>query len=374
MLRSKAISTLEANRVETSQGTFLAAGGHQFRTLWVRDFCFAVPGLLSIGWEDLVGRQLELILSRQRADGLLPRGLDTVNPKWRVVRHTALRFLPSAPRAFMSGDLKAEYLGEHGTPAFDSGLLWIGSWAAWRRATGSTALDRREAIGNILRWTASFLHDGLLHQPPFSDWQDSARREGLLLHTQLLFLRAAREYLAVWPGADLPFEAAVFEDALRRFARLLPNGLLEETPGRGQASLETQLLVLSDPGLLPEIDRGALWKSLCVSELWKTPGLPVHPPYPAADVSWTTKAVGLRRYHDGFQWGWLAADLARIAYLRGDRDRGDRLLEELGRWDAEEKFLSEIYEDGAPVRTMLYRSESPFTWTAAKVLEALAAR
>ncbi|RYZ97831.1 MAG: hypothetical protein EOP11_21490, partial [Proteobacteria bacterium] len=115
-LKEKALRTIEANLVETEKGLFLTAGGNQFRTLWTRDFCFSVPGLLAAGWRDLVERQLGLILSFAEFSQL-PRGIDPLNPKLRVVWGTAFRFLPPPFANAYAKPLKAEYLGEHGTPA-----------------------------------------------------------------------------------------------------------------------------------------------------------------------------------------------------------------------------------------------------------------
>ena len=78
-------NSLKANIISTSEGPMLAAGHSHFRTLWTRDFCFSVPGLLLIGERDLARRQLELIWKHQRKDGLLPRGIDVMAPQLRVI-------------------------------------------------------------------------------------------------------------------------------------------------------------------------------------------------------------------------------------------------------------------------------------------------
>ena len=77
--------SLEANTVQTASGPITVAGSHQFKTFWVRDFCFAVPGLLALGHHEQVRKQLAIALDHQRADGLIARGFDVINPKLRVV-------------------------------------------------------------------------------------------------------------------------------------------------------------------------------------------------------------------------------------------------------------------------------------------------
>lgn len=369
-LKRKAIATLEANKVQTSRGLFLAAGGYQFRTLWVRDFCFSVPGLLAAGWQDLVKRQLDLILSYQTKEGLLPRGLDIKNPKSRVLRHTALRFLPAKIEDYGTAPLIAEYLGEHGTPAFDSGLLWIKAWSLLPKKDPP---DDRAAIEKILNWYLPFFKEGLLRQPGFSDWQDSARREGACLHTHLLFLQAVKAVARRWPDFKIIFDLSAIESAIDKTFRRLPSGLLAEFAQGAQSALDSHALLLTDSSLLPHWDRAKIWTALKSSDLMKKPGTAISPAYASSEVSWTTKAVGLRHYHDLFQWGWLMAELARTAYLMNDRPSGDAILHRLARLETS-GLCTEVFHDGKKVQTLLYSSENPFTWTAAKVLEALQQR
>jgi hypothetical protein len=373
-LEEKAKATVRANLVQTPIGEFFAAGGNQFRTLWVRDFCFAVPGLVAAGHESTVLRQLELILSCIRSDGLLPRGLDEVNPKWRVVAHTALRFFPRLFSPEYKRKPQPEYLGEHRTPAFDSGLLFLSSLQFLEESGVALSPSLSEAWAKILPWYQASVRNGLLFQPPYSDWQDSAAREGFYLHTQLLYYSVAKYCQKRHPSVSLPLGV----DEIRKRARdefpRLSSGLLEECPGTGQAALDSHCRILKrEEDFFSHEEKTKLWNSLKASPLWAAAGVPVFPEYGEHEISWTTKAVSLRHYHDGFQWGWLVAESAIAAYSMGDLQQGDELLRKLELWEAA-PFLSEVYIQGAPVAKLLYRSECPFTWTAGKVLEALRIR
>ncbi|MEK7355543.1 MAG: hypothetical protein AAB250_03795, partial [Bdellovibrionota bacterium] len=125
-LRRFAQSSLEANIVSTPEGSYLAAGAHQFRGFWTRDFCFAARGLLSIGRDDVVRHQLtHLIRTRRSSDNVVARLLDCYPSMRRVVAHTILRnVLPSPIKRFpFVRPLIAEHLGEHKTIAIDSNAL-----------------------------------------------------------------------------------------------------------------------------------------------------------------------------------------------------------------------------------------------------------
>jgi hypothetical protein len=376
-LKERARLTLEANLVETERGLFLAAGGNQFRTLWTRDFCFSVPGLLQAGWRDLVERQLALLLSFVEF-GQLPRSIDTVNPKWRVVWHTALRGLPNPLARSYAGRLRPEYLGEHGTPAFDSNLVFLKAWAALVSAGGSWG-PVANRVPELLQPFTSFLTQGELCQPAFSDWQDSARREGAVLHTHLLLFEVLHELAAVdlLPAAFLGYEKFVRGFLQERFDPQA--GLFREfTEGR-QFALDSHLLLLKSACLADAIGpltAAGLYRNLKGSALWQgLPGVPVHPAYPDDQVALTTKIVGLRHYHDGFAWGWLAAEAAHAAFLREDPAEGAAILTRLAKTGRGDEALAEIFEEEGgrwrPVERRLYRAECPFTWTAAKCLEAL---
>src|SRR4051812_23567939 len=75
-------------RLEDSSGRewqFLLAGGHQFHTLWTRDFGMASAGALALGQTQAVRDSLEVIFANQRADGLMPRLIDHSNAVVRML-------------------------------------------------------------------------------------------------------------------------------------------------------------------------------------------------------------------------------------------------------------------------------------------------
>lgn len=377
-LQQKALATIRANLVDTEYGPLLAAGGNQFRTFWTRDFCFSVSGLLEEGYADLVLRQLEVIFKFKSSQNVLPRGLDQIPPQYRVVWNTFFRGRP-VPFLTKKALLKPEYLGEHGTPAFDSNLLFIQAACLWALHQQKPLFLSPLEIQDLLSFYQPFTHDGLLQQPPFSDWQDSARREGAVLHTQLLYFDTL-QLLTHFDGFDF------FKPALQRSQTILSQwprskeGLFHEGPSTTQISLDSHCRLLGASSLLSKMERAELYLVLKESALWQSgslPGQPVFPDHPNDQISWTCRSVGLRHYHDRFYWGWLMAEAARVAYLFEDPVEGDRILGLLEEATSG-SFLSEIFEFKnsklTPVKRGLYESENPFSWTASKCLEALAQR
>lgn len=362
-LHQRAIATIEANLVQTRDGVFLVAGGHQFKTLWVRDFCFSVPGLLAAGYSDLVNRQLALILRFRGPSGFLPRGLDVTNPKLRVVANLIGR--SSWVSDYKNAPLMPEYLGEHGTPAFDSNLLFVLAALKVNETSRQEIYSHQELLALLSIYQTA---DGLLHQSAFSDWQDSVRRSGALLFTQLM-------YLACLLALKEDNQADQLRAAIRK--NFFRSGRFFEQSQGERISLESQAFLLTNQALFPELDHPKYFQALKSHPIWSTdiiPGRPVFPPHPSSEVSWTTKAVGLRHYHDGFVWGWLSAEACRCARLMRDINEADRISSLFNGLTGNEKFISEIYTSKkslTPAKTWIYKSESPFTWSAAKWLEAL---
>jgi hypothetical protein len=379
-------AALEQNRVTSSRGSLLLAGAHQFKTYWVRDFCYSLPALLRLGAHAEVRGQLEIALENLREDGLIARGFDVVNPKRRVLAESLDWHFLIGRENYQNSPLQAEFLGEHGTPAMDSNLLILWGCLYWTEATGDfSLLQAQEArLRKTYAYVKGHEQKGLLHQPAFSDWQDSARRKGITsyLNLWLLRLQAKMQDLGVdWGLSDS------LDENLSRFwhsfydpeAGLFRHRPVTDAKRRAQFPLEVQLAAVEDELFKPWIATEELWENLLRSPLWASgPGRPIWPCYPVHEISWTTRLAGLRHYHDGFSWSWLVAEALKIAYLREDAGIADRLLGTLEEWLTKFKSVHEIYEfkkeEWHPVRRPFYRAEVPFSWGAAKILEALSAK
>jgi len=331
-----------------------------------------VPGLLLAGYADLVASQLAMLWRLRRKDWLLPRGVDCINPKLRVLAHTVLP-IPRAWLAYGGRPLKAEYLSENRVPCIDSNLLVL--WAAqrWAEHTQRPYPFPETEVAAALGWYDPKWVDGLIEQQPFSDWQDSVARSGRVLLTHLLCL----DFLHAWNGPQAARLAEMEEKVLRAFYRPAL-GLFVEQPAFDRVSLDSHAFLLTSPRLFHGLDRGQIYRALKAHPLWNIaglPGVPVAPEYRRRAVAWTTRFVGLRSYHDGFHWGWLGAEAARIAWAMGDDAEAKRIAAGYAEAAKNESYLSEIYERDPsgfrPVKRRLYASECPFSWAAAKWIEAL---
>lgn len=368
--------SLRKNIIETSKGTFLAAGGKQFRTLWIRDFCFSIGGLLLLGEKELVKNQLLLFLENQNAEGLIPRGLDVVNPKIRVL--AACVGIKSSYFDYSDKKLKPEYFGEHGTIAADSNLLTLIGVLRWTEFTDDTFFFDQHS--KLLSKAFSFLdqlqNEGLLSQASFSDWQDSAKRKGKGFYLNLLYLillRLSRHSPITWISNE---KVKNLTETL--FSNFFDSevGLFREKANQKQFSLESQLWCIQENLFSEKVSPAELWSNLKTSPLFSSfPGHPVWPNYPSREISWSVKLVGLRHYHDELYWSWLLGETLKTARKVGDIDVEKSLVGKLEKIVQRENSIHEIYRlDGENLnvfRTALYRSEAPFSWGASKIIEGL---
>ena len=384
-LKQIARKSLTANIVTTTEGSYLAAGSHQFGSLWTRDFCFAVRGLLAIGRDDVARHHLgHLIRERRRNDGLIPRMLESV-PSWkRVLAHTAFRFLPETLKTFpIQAPLKAEHLGEHGTISIDSNALVLRAVADLeRRAPDRAWLDEnRQGLQEILDFCLARTNNAqkLVEQGRFEDWQDSVAREGRTLFVNAMFALAFESAHEL--GLRLPTISV-------RFANLLEPAFFEPTSGvfRSHAelpliSIDGNLLMINEDALTRTAHAGrALYPKLKAHSIWSKAGLPgaaSEPDYPSSWVSWTTRVVGLRHYHDRLLWSWLSGLSAKAAAKCGDTVEAERIFGRLQSMAERDGAIAEIYTSQSgpsglnPVRTPFYISEMPFSWGSGCILEAL---
>ena len=141
--------------------------------------------------------------------------------------------------------------------------------------TGETAfLDaHRSQLVAAFHFYDSRMKDGLVVQPPFSDWQDSVKREGATLYTNLLY-QSLLERLQGQPGFDIaPQQVAAHREKMEAAFFDPGTGLYKSVAGQPQTSLDGNLLATYDAW------RTALKQTTCLHdsyvEVANEMGLPV---------------------------------------------------------------------------------------------------
>jgi hypothetical protein len=361
---------------------YLSAGAQQFKGLWTRDFGWSTRGLIAMGRADVVKDQLELLLSNLRpGDHLLPRTLDSTDTKFRVALATAHQVLPFVPDSLgISNHLKPEFIDQYGQLAFDGNLMVVLAAKQYVDATGDTAFwdAHKGQLADALKFYDAHTQNGLLQQPPFSDWQDSVKREGASFYSNMVYQHVLESVGddPAFPGAKA--KAAALRTRIEETFKDPSTGLYRSMATGPQTSLDGNLLALDLGYVSPDSTAGkALFASLQKSPLWTAaqgPGFTTWPPYEADQKSPIERFVGLGGYHDTLYWSWEMALAAKVAGRMGDVTDAKAIVGRLETMAARDGGIAEVYEPTAglpPKHTLLYKSEQPFSWGSAFVIDAL---
>lgn len=360
---------LEKNIVRLNAGSFLSAGANQFRSFWTRDFCFSSRGLLAIGRQDVVKNQLNYLLSHRRADGLVPLYIDSMKPTDRVIAGVVLHALNLNPALPLTNGINAFYLVNNKYEAIDSNLMVLYAAKMYMNKTNDTVWFNQHlsAFRHVFNFYRSKINDSLIQQPEHADWQDSAKRQGKTFFTNLLYYQVARDYGFLSADDLLKLRNKIVEVFYDR-----RSGLFRSMAGRNNISLDGNLWAI-EYNLIANTD--ILYRNLTHHALFNAyslPGFATYPSYSDEDMYLQVKVVGLREYHGRLLWSWLMAYAAKIAYLKHDQANFQKIYSELERMINRDRTVFEIYNNDRekmPFSSMLYTSESPFSWGAAFVID-----
>ena len=81
--------------------------------------------------------------------------------------------------------------------------------------------------------------------------------------------------------------------------------------------------------------------------------------------------LGMGNYHDAMQWLWTSGLVLITDRQLNGASRSGRIIEQLERLLEGSEWVSEVYHNNTPYRTLLYRSEEPFAWSAGMLLAGL---
>ncbi len=376
-LKSFCLNALSKNTVRLKEGPFLVAGKNQFRSMWTRDFCFAARGLIAVGNYEVVRNHLQFLLKNMRKDGLVPRTVDSMLPRYRVTRNSIRYLFGIGTIPEITDPLIIEYKDEHGTEAIDSNLLVIITALTYVEA--SKDLDWLKTHESYLKKAVSFydnkLDDGLIIQRKFSDWQDSVKREGKTCYTNLLYWHVCN-MLQQYPEFGIAREKVnLLRDKLIQNFYDADSGLFLSILNERYISLDANLFAIEFG--LDGVSANEIYQNLKKHELWTRytiPGFNTVPNYPASWRHLAVKLAGLGHYHDEVYWSWLMALSAKVAFKMNDKDCAFQILNKLQELAMRDQAIREVYkseEELRPWESWIFKSEQDFSWGAGMILNTL---
>jgi hypothetical protein len=360
------------NMFDVNGKTYIVAGNSQFYTIWVRDFCFCMDILINLGLEDLPINLVKLYLKHLVKDskGFLygPKCFDSENPELRTIK-TSVRHVVGLPRIKGSIDklVPHMYKDSRQSKAIDSNILICTA------AVVTNQSDKH--FGKIIKLLKWYRKDknGLILQHPFSDFQDSQRREGLVFNSNLLYYICLKKYKKY--GYDIETILGVSLPKLKK--QIIETfydpkqGLFISQPNEKYICLLDNLQAIKHSF----IDTIPLYNSLKKSKLWTGSelGFPGFPCYPNNyDTHIQVSFGGLNNYHNDLYWGWLMAFSGTIAYKMKDILEGDKMYYTLTNIAMRDNCVAEVYSPTKylPIfESLTYSSERPFSMSILHCIE-----
>jgi hypothetical protein len=362
--------SLETNIVKLDKGLFLSAGAHQFKSFWTRDFCFSSRGLLAIHRGDVVKSHLTYLINNRRNDDLVPLYVDSIQPVNRVVTDVLFKAVRLNSLSLpITNDIKPFYLVNNEHEAIDSNLMVLDAAQLYAKETKDTAWfnSHQNSFRRIFDFYKKKKQNSLIYQTAHADWQDSASRQGFTFFTNLLYYHMAREYKFMNATELTELKNKIVETFYDK-----KMGVFLSMAGRNNVSLEGNLWAI-EHGLIanPEI----LYRNLTNHPLYtkyKIPGFATYPSYSFFDTYIQVKVVGLQEYHGSIYWSWLIAYAGKIAHKMNDIPTYNKIYANLNEMAQRDQTVFEIYNnnnDITPFKSSLYKSESPFSWGSAFVVD-----
>jgi len=362
-------TSLQKNIVQVGNKQYLTAGSNQFKSLWTRDFCFSIEGLLILGEDQVVKDQLELLIKNINQEGLVPLYMDSIHPMIRVGLNSLKRVVKKIPNPKLTKHLKFSYhvLGKY--PAIDSNLLVL--WGSFQYANKTNDWKwfstHLESLKKIFHYYQNKTDNYLITQPSYSDWQDSSKRNGKTSYTNVLYLKILKTYKQYFDISDDLFERTHNEFINTFLDQRL--GILFSTETKTHHSLDSNLLY----DYFKISNKRSFFKDLIQSDLIQTsqiPGRATFPNYPLSDIAFHNKISGTKNYHGEYVWLWLSALYGILALENHELDIYENLKSDLSSILMTQNVVSEVYHpiNLRPIKTKLYQSEEPFSWNAAFLL------
>ena len=269
----------------------------------------------------------------------------------------------------ITNNIKPFYLVNNRYEAIDSNLMVLYAAQLYAKVTNDSSWfnSHQNSFKRIFDFYKTKKQGLLIRQNEHADWQDSARREGLTFFTNLLYYHMASEYKFMNETELTQLRNKILEVFYDQ-----KMGVFLSMAGRDNVSLEGNLWAIEHNLITnPEV----LYKNLSKHGLFtehKIPGFATYPSYTKNDTYIQVKAVGLQEYHGNIYWSWLIGYAAKIAYKMGDTPTFSKIYANLEEILQRDLVVYEVYNNNeaiTPFRSMFYKSESPFSWGSAFILD-----
>lgn len=342
----------------------ICAGASHFNDLWIRDCCYASWGALELGDYHIVKQSLETILNYTATNGQVPvrigqpifllKFLFNINPKYP----------------------KARYKDDKGVSfPIDSHLLTIILMGQYIEKTQDLTFlgTHIKTVNQIFSWclTQTDAETRLIHEGYYAGWADSLKRQGWVSYSNVLWAAAIQTMIQLskfLKTDDLNRFRDKKEQVVTSIYTHLFNGdyLIDHMTNKKKCTVfstdaNNLAIVLN---ILNHEDQFKIQSFVQENKLDR--GYTIkgnYPNYPTAMIYNPFKFINLADYHNGIDWLWLGCiDCVAKATL-GQYELALNSLTRMSQKIVEFQGVYEVYDNGAPVNRLFYKSEQWFAWS-----------
>jgi glycogen debranching enzyme len=340
----------------------ITAGATHFNDLWARDSLFASMGALALVDYEIVRNNLSTLLRNRSEQGQIPLRVGNID------------FLRAyfGLRSRRGASYHEDKLGN--TPV-DSNSLLIIIAARYATASGDYSFIKKQytALKQVMEWnfTCDTNNDGILEEQPYCGWADSLKKDEQVLYTNVLHFAALTGFAEIAKQCGYMRDAERFLTAAERLQKAIDerfwNGEFYidylDSPKQYFAIEGNALAILFG---LASGDRARRIQQTMIKFGLNDNFCPPtnHPRYLLREVFLPFYFMNLHKYHNGFTWLWVGCVDAIAKAKAGQHDVAIESIEKIAHKIIEYNGVYEVYNNGVPVRQLLYKSEKSFAWSA----------
>ena len=350
---------------------------------WGWDSFFASLGACELGDVEIVKRNLELYLSYQREDGLLPKRV--AHPfYWLKFLHIPLRETAQNQRPAFSNSYFTD-------TCITQNPTFVIALHAYVQTSGDRAFFKQrerqvEAAMAFLRGRQGRF--GLLKEGIGGGWAESVLKRGALAFTNMCYARAAWCMAELYAAAGEPRREHFYRAEYSRLREAINGSLWSDEHGGFYSDWFTDKYryhhFATDGNLLAILwdiatPRQAEAIQAKIQEYSLEDDVPirtVYGPYPRRWIYPFLYLGNMSNYHVGFSWTWLGCVDVMVKAKMGQKKEALEILERISKVIERDGTVHEIYDKGKPVAKstlfFYYKSEHPWAWGAGLFVAACA--
>lgn len=327
--------------LRNNYNNFIHPGSSHFSDCWIRDSLFSCFASLQLKDIVVVKKTLKYILREMSKEGQIPLRIGQKNILLKILG--------------IKGKRGVVYLDDKSSSiVLDSNSLFIIIAKMLERKLEERFFDQK-ILERIFNWLLLYDRDKdfLIEQDKYADWQDSIKREGKVLYTNILFWKAAHTL----GKKDI---AAKIKKAI--FKNFWNGRYFYDTEKIKSLAVDGNLLAIFF-GLTNKNQSISILKSILNAskkELLDNS----YPKYEKRYVFLPFFFIGMQDYHNGVKWLWLSS-LFCLLLFRFHFVEWKDLYKKISELIEKENGVFEIYKNQKSVRRLFYCSERDFSWNAA---------